>query len=83
MLRRADIALGGDGQIGLPFWGWEELDINGEIAPKVRLESTGHRPPWQSIGPQLCVGYQELAITPYIAQLGIGPQALHSGARRV
>ena len=35
MLRRADVALGNDGRIGLPYWGWEELEVNGEVAPAV------------------------------------------------
>lgn len=33
MLRRADLALGGDGMIGLPYWGWEEMVVNGEVMP--------------------------------------------------
>eukprot|EP00966_Prymnesium_polylepis_P287578 6641919-Prymnesium_polylepis.1 len=38
-LRRADLALGNDGSIGLPYWGWEETEIVGvwgnEVLPGV------------------------------------------------
>lgn len=34
-LRRADLALGGDGSIGLPYWDWTRIDINGEVMPAV------------------------------------------------
>jgi len=33
MLRRADIALGGDGNIGLPYWDWSQTTVNGEVLP--------------------------------------------------
>eukprot|EP00930_Biecheleria_cincta_P058977 TRINITY_DN44750_c0_g1_i1.p1 TRINITY_DN44750_c0_g1~~TRINITY_DN44750_c0_g1_i1.p1 ORF type:complete len:803 (-),score=137.81 TRINITY_DN44750_c0_g1_i1:402-2771(-) len=35
MLRRADMALGGDGNIGLPYWNWSKTRINGEVLPDV------------------------------------------------
>jgi hypothetical protein len=31
VMRCADMALGGDGMIGLPYWGWEEVYINDEV----------------------------------------------------
>ena len=34
-LRRADLACGGDGTIGLPYWDWCETEVNGEVLPKV------------------------------------------------
>jgi len=34
-MRRADIALGGDGSIGLPYWDWIETTINGEVLPAI------------------------------------------------
>ena len=37
-LRRADLALGGDGALGLPYWNWSELDVNGEVFPKIVRE---------------------------------------------
>ena len=33
MLRRADMALGHDGMLGLPYWGWEEMEVNGQVLP--------------------------------------------------
>ena len=30
-MRRADIALGGDGAIGLPYWDWMRPEIYGEV----------------------------------------------------
>jgi len=35
MMRRADIALGGDGNIGLPYWDWIYTEVNGEVFPKI------------------------------------------------
>lgn len=35
MLRRADMALGGDGRIGLPYWNWSKTRINGEVLPAI------------------------------------------------
>jgi hypothetical protein len=37
-LRRADIALGGDGAIGLPYWDWTEAEVNGEVLPGIVRE---------------------------------------------
>ena len=37
-LRRADMAIGGDGMIGLPYWGWDEAKVNGEVFPKILRE---------------------------------------------
>jgi hypothetical protein len=34
-LRLADMANGGDGTIGLPYWGWEEEEINGQVFPEI------------------------------------------------
>merc|ERR1719461_2733283 len=34
-LRKADKALGNDGNIGLPYWNWMITEINGEIFPKI------------------------------------------------
>ncbi|KAK7231063.1 metalloendopeptidase [Aureococcus anophagefferens] len=34
-LRRADLALGNDGNIGLPYWDWCEPEVNGEILPGI------------------------------------------------
>ena len=34
-MRQADISLGNDGMLGLPFWGWEEIEVNGEVFPKI------------------------------------------------
>ena len=35
MLRRADMALGGDGAIGLPYWDWSEAEVKGEVLPGI------------------------------------------------
>ena len=58
-LRRADMALGGDGMIGLPYWGWEEANINGEVFPKILRERFEKYPvsielvsPQQLVSPQ-------------------------------
>jgi hypothetical protein len=32
-MRRADIALGGDGNIGLPYWDWSKTEVNGQVLP--------------------------------------------------
>lgn len=37
-LRRSDVALGGDGTIGLPYWDWSETDVNGEVMPGIVRE---------------------------------------------
>ena len=37
-MRRADMALGGDGNLGLPYWDWLEPEINGEVMPAVVRE---------------------------------------------
>ena len=37
-MRRADMALGNDGNIGLPYWGWDEVDVDGEVFPKILRE---------------------------------------------
>ena len=34
-MRRADMALGNDGNIGLPYWDWSEAEVNGEVLPGV------------------------------------------------
>ena len=34
-LRKADMALGGDGNIGLPYWNWAEPKRNGEVFPSI------------------------------------------------
>ena len=34
MMRRADLALGGDGSIGLPYWDWTQPELNGEVLPR-------------------------------------------------
>lgn len=34
-LRRADLALGGDGRIGLPYWDWCQTSVNGEVLPGI------------------------------------------------
>jgi len=38
MLRRADMALGGDSFLGLPYWGWEELSVHDQVMPKMVRE---------------------------------------------
>ena len=43
--RRADMALGGDGMIGLPYWGWDDVAVNGEVFPKVVRERFSQYPP--------------------------------------
>ena len=35
MLRRADLALGGDGTLGLPYWDWTHPTRAGEVVPSV------------------------------------------------
>ena len=40
MLRRADMALGGDGAIGLPDWDWSEAEVKGEVRQQRRDEFT-------------------------------------------
>ena len=37
-MRRADKALGQDGNIGLPYWDWARPEINGEVFPKILKE---------------------------------------------
>mmetsp|Transcript_7945 Transcript_7945/g.17639 ORF Transcript_7945/g.17639 Transcript_7945/m.17639 type:complete len:807 (+) Transcript_7945:107-2527(+) len=37
-LRRADMALGGDGNIGLPYWDWTKTEVNGEVLPRIVRE---------------------------------------------
>ena len=37
-MRRADMALGNDGNIGLPYWGWDEVDVDGEVFPNILRE---------------------------------------------
>lgn len=37
-LRRADLALGGDSNIGLPYWDWMEPEVNGEVIPGIVRE---------------------------------------------
>ncbi len=38
MLQRADMALGGDGRIALPYWDWCDTEVNGEVMPRVVRE---------------------------------------------
>ena len=38
VMRRADMALGGDGSLGLPYWGWDEVTVNDETFPKILRE---------------------------------------------
>ena len=35
---QADVSLGNDGNIGLPYWDWTRLDINGETYPSILNE---------------------------------------------
>eukprot|EP00966_Prymnesium_polylepis_P005626 128608-Prymnesium_polylepis.1 len=35
MMRRADMALGGDGAIGLPYWDWSAPEVHGEVLPRI------------------------------------------------
>jgi hypothetical protein len=42
VMRCADMALGGDGMIGLPYWGWDEPEVNDE-APTPTSNSLEHR----------------------------------------
>ena len=37
-LIQADVSLGNDGNIGLPYWDWTRLDINGETYPSILNE---------------------------------------------
>eukprot|EP01047_Picozoa_sp_COSAG01_P110262 COSAG01_NODE_39094_length_481_cov_0.814136_1_plen_116_part_01 len=37
-LQRADIKLGGDGNIALPYWDWSETEVNGEVFPRIVRE---------------------------------------------
>jgi hypothetical protein len=37
-LRRADMLLGGDGNIGLPYWDWSRESVNGEVLPAIIRE---------------------------------------------
>jgi len=37
-MRRADIANGGDGNLGLPFWDWTRTKINGQVFPTILRE---------------------------------------------
>ncbi|EFJ42429.1 hypothetical protein VOLCADRAFT_121539 [Volvox carteri f. nagariensis] len=34
-LQAADRALGGDGRIALPYWGWDRGEVNGELFPAI------------------------------------------------
>ena len=34
-LRRADVALGGDGNLGLPYWDWSRPELNGQVIPSI------------------------------------------------
>jgi hypothetical protein len=46
------MALGGDGMIGLPYWGWEEANINGEVFPKILRERFEKYPVSTLVPPQ-------------------------------
>ena len=37
-LRRADVANGFDGNIALPYWDWDQVELNGQCFPKVVRE---------------------------------------------
>ncbi|GLC43502.1 hypothetical protein PLESTM_001480100 [Pleodorina starrii] len=37
-LQAADRALGGDGRIGLPYWGWDRGAVNGQLFPAIIRE---------------------------------------------
>ena len=39
-LRRADIACGGDGLIGLPYWDWSRPELNGQVRPATTCTCT-------------------------------------------
>jgi len=43
-LIKADKALGNDGNIGLPYWDWTQLEIKGEVFPKIIREHFGELP---------------------------------------
>ena len=34
-MRKADIACGGDGSLGLPYWDWTEVEVEGEVLPAI------------------------------------------------
>eukprot|EP00927_Polykrikos_kofoidii_P050465 TRINITY_DN44380_c0_g1_i1.p1 TRINITY_DN44380_c0_g1~~TRINITY_DN44380_c0_g1_i1.p1 ORF type:complete len:978 (-),score=171.58 TRINITY_DN44380_c0_g1_i1:236-3169(-) len=40
-LRRADKELGGDGNIGLPYWDWSQVEVDGQFVPKIIREFFG------------------------------------------
>ena len=35
IMRRADIALGHDGNLGLPYWDWTQVEVDGEVLPGI------------------------------------------------
>lgn len=43
-LRRADMEVGGDGAIGLPYWDWSREEVNGEALPAIIREKFGSPP---------------------------------------
>ena len=43
-MRRADLALGGDGSIGLPYWDWSEAEVDGQARPPASSLISRDRP---------------------------------------
>lgn len=80
-LQRADRALGGDGQLGLPYWDFTVTRINGEVMPAI-LRQVFHRDPLlyprQLLGDDsggashfFRVGYSQIESDVYIARVCI------------
>ncbi|KAG2491076.1 hypothetical protein HYH03_010521 [Edaphochlamys debaryana] len=44
-LQAADRAVGGDGRIALPYWGWDQGPVNGELFPAVIRQAFARMPP--------------------------------------
>ncbi|CAE7187067.1 unnamed protein product, partial [Symbiodinium sp. KB8] len=44
-LIKADKELGNDGRIGIPYWDWSRLEINGEVMPKIIRDNFSELPP--------------------------------------
>ena len=43
--RRADMANGNDGRFGLPYWGWDDVTVRGEVFPRILRERFPELPP--------------------------------------
>jgi len=61
-LRRADMEVGGDGAIGLPYWDWSREEVNGEALPAIIREKFGSPPEalikdLGEMGPRFARGY--------------------------